>query len=232
MAFPRRGPAPEEPPVVPVAWERVRDFVVGNTERPVTAKRREASFGPLAVRVPKNGKDLRVFAPCAYVAHTGPDGADYALYADPEHTRRLCVIDRPGTESASGERHHEVRDERGRLLGTLRRIPPRSRPFKHTWRIDQPGHPTVVGRNEWASGDARAFTLRMVDKGFTAALNAVTSLGAEGGDTHGRPRTLEWRTADTGGRVVMISEPGDRVTVKSDWLDRRLAFAFALVGDR
>ncbi|MFD9356753.1 hypothetical protein [Streptomyces sp. NPDC060031] len=215
----------EEPPVVPVGWQRVRDFVVGNTERPVTAKRKKAAFGPLAVRVPKNGKDYRVFAPCAYVGHVEED---YALYEDADCLRVLCLIDRGGRE-VDGERHHDVHDGQGQLIGTLRRVPPRSRPFRHTWRIDQPGHPTVVGRNEWASGDAKAFTYRMVDKGLTEALNAVTSLGAEGGDTRTKPRTLEWRAGD---EVVMVSESSKKVTVKADWVDRRLAFAFALIGDR
>ncbi|MFD9332851.1 hypothetical protein ACFWBF_00285 [Streptomyces sp. NPDC060028] len=224
MVFGKKEPV-EEPPVVPVGWERVRDFVVGNTERPVTAKRKKAAFGPLAVRVPKNGKDYRVFAPCAYVGHVE---GDYALYEDADCLRVLCLVDRGGRE-VGGERHHDVHDGQGQLIGTLRRVPPRSRPFRHTWRIDQPGHPTVVGRNEWASGDAKAFTYRMVDKGLTEVLNAVTSLGAEGGDTPAKPRTLEWRAGD---KVVMVSESSKKVTVKADWVDRRLAFAFALVGDR
>lgn len=232
MVFGKKEPV-EEAPVMPVAWERVRDFVVGNTERPLTGKRKKATFGPQAVRVPKNGKDYRVFAPCAYV---GQVEQDYALYEDADCLRLLCRIDRAGREAganeeagADGERHHDVHDGQGHLIGTLRRVPPRSRPFKHTWRIDQPGHPTVVGRNEWASGDAKAFTYRMVDKGISEALNAVTSLGAEGGDTRTKPRTLEWRADD---KVVMVSESSEKVTVKADWLDRRLAFAFALIGDR
>ncbi|MEV7525061.1 hypothetical protein [Streptomyces sp. NPDC091371] len=224
MAFGKSKPV-EEPPVAPVAWERVRDFVVGNTERPVTAKRRTSSFGPLAVRVPRNGKDFRVFAPCAFVIS---EEEGYALYEDAESQKLLCRIDRAGRE-ADAERHHDVHDGEGQLIGTLSRVPPSSRPFKHTWRIDQPGHPAVVGRNEWASGDGKAFAARVAEKSLYVAFTAVASLGAEGGDQPSRPRTLEWRADD---KVVMVSLGSEEVTVKADWLDRRLAFAFALVGDR
>ncbi|MFS8204865.1 hypothetical protein ACLVWQ_40105 [Streptomyces sp. CWNU-52B] len=54
-------------------------------------------------------------------------------------------------------------------------------------------------------------------------------MGAEGGDQRSKSRSLEWRAGD---KVVMVSEGSEKVTVRADWLDRRLAFAFALVGDR
>lgn len=211
--------------MLPVGWERVRDFVVGNTERPVTARRTTPTFGPLAVRVPRNGKECRVFAPCAFI---GREGERAALYEDAACRLLLCVIDGGGRE-AGAERHHDVHDAQGAVIGTLRRLPPRARPFKHGWRIDQPGRPPVLGRNEWVSGNAKDIAARVVEKSLFGALDALTSLGAEGGDRPARPRTLEWRAED---EVVMVSEGSEKVTVKADWLDRRLAFAFALVGDR
>ncbi|MGV9271541.1 hypothetical protein ACWDRR_43645 [Kitasatospora sp. NPDC003701] len=211
--------------MLPVAWERVRDFVVGNTERPVTARRRTPTFGPLAVRVPRNGTERRVLAPCAFI---GREGERLALYVDAECRLLLCVIDDGGRE-VGAERHHDVHDARGGIVGTLCRIPPRARPLKHSWRIEQPGHPPILGRNEWVSGAARDIAARVVEKSFLGALDALTSLGAEGGDRPAKPRTLEWRAGD---EVVMVSEGSKKVTVKGDGVDRRLAFAFALVGDR
>ncbi|MEU6415373.1 hypothetical protein [Microbispora sp. NPDC046933] len=43
---------------------------------------------------------------------------------------------------------------RGQVIGTVKRIPPK-RPFRHTWRIEQPGHPEITGRNEWVSGSLK-----------------------------------------------------------------------------
>ncbi|MEV0530689.1 hypothetical protein [Kitasatospora sp. NPDC050463] len=215
----------EEPPVLPVGWERVRDFVIGDTERPVTAKRTARTPGQLAVRVPRNGKERRVFAPCAFV---GREGERVALYEDAACRLLLCLVDGRGRE-VDDERHHEVHDAQGRIIGTLRRIPPRTRPFKHSWRIDQPGRPPILGRNQWVSGDAREIAARVVERSLFGALDALASLGAEGGDQPAKPRTLEWRAEE---KVVMVSEGSEKVTVKADWIDRRLAFAFALVGDR
>ncbi|RSS64857.1 hypothetical protein EF912_01035 [Streptomyces sp. WAC07061] len=117
MVFGKKEPV-EEAPVVLVAWERVRDFVIGNTERPVTVNRRKATFGPPAVRVPKNGKDYRILAPCAYVGHVEEN---HALYADVARLSLLCLIDKAGRD-VDGERHHDAHDGQGLLIGTLRRV--------------------------------------------------------------------------------------------------------------
>ncbi|MBO0917173.1 hypothetical protein [Streptomyces laculatispora] len=231
MAF-GRSRKTEEPPVEPVAWADVRTFVVSSEEKPVTVKRKKGVRGPRAVRVPKGGKDFRVNAPCAYLAPAsragdGPSATGLTLYEDPEARQLLCYVDE--AREVDGERHHVVRDGQGGVLGTLRRIPPR-RPFRHTWRIDQPGHPEIVGRNEWAAGDsAKDAVGRVAVKAAIGLVGALADFGAEGGDQPSRPRTLEW-TVD--GEVVMVSEGSAQVTVKADWVDRRLAFAFALVGDR
>ncbi|MFF1919055.1 hypothetical protein ACFVW8_00515 [Streptomyces sp. NPDC058221] len=226
MAF-GRGRKTEEPPVEPVAWADVRTFVVSSEEKPVTVKRKRGVRGPRAIRVPKGGKDFRVNAPCAYLAPASRPAPGLALYEDPEARHLLCYVGDP--VDVDGERHHVVRDGQGGVLGTLRRIPPR-RPFRHTWRIDQPGRPEIVGRNEWAAGDsAKEAVGRVAVKAAIGLVGALADFGAEGGDQPSKPRTLEW-TVD--GEVVMVSEGSAEVTVKADWVDRRLAFAFALVGDR
>ncbi|MEV7525060.1 hypothetical protein [Streptomyces sp. NPDC091371] len=222
MVFGRKKRA-AEPPVEPVGWKNVHTFVVGTVERPLTLKRKTVVSGPRAIRVPQDAEELRVFAPCAYVG----SGPALSLYEDPEEQRLLCSVDAP--HEIDGERHHTVRDTDGNAIGTIRRIPPR-RPFRHTWRIDQPGHPEIVGRNELVSGDSKAEVVgRTALKVAMAFADSAMSMGAEGGDTPTRPRTLEWRSAE---KTVMISLGSAEVTVQASWLDRRLAFAFALVGDR
>lgn len=127
-----------------------------------------------------------------------------------------------------GELRHIVRDGVGQAVGTLVRVPPKRRPFKHSWRIEQPGQPEVLGRSEWAGGDAKEITGRLVEKLIGGVLDAIADLGADGGDQCSGARALEWRAED---KIVMVSEGSEQVTVRAGWVDRRLAFAFALVGD-
>ncbi|WP_143664935.1 hypothetical protein [Streptomyces sp. TLI_55] len=229
VAFGRRQA--EEPPVEPVDWADVRTFVVSDIERPVTTKRKRLGFGKRAVRVAKGPKDLRVMAPCAFVASGPRPGlsapAAHTLYEDAGESRLLCYVE-PAVE-VDGEQRYVVRDGQGQELGTLTRVPPKRRPFKHTWRIEQPGHPPVSGLNEWVSGDAKEIAGRAAGKFIGGVLGAIGDLGAEGGDQPSKPRTLEWRAEDT---VVMVSQGSAEVTVRAEWIDRRLAFAFALVGDQ
>ncbi|MFJ4920032.1 hypothetical protein [Streptomyces sp. NPDC088725] len=229
MAF-GRGKKVEEPPVEPVAWANVYQFIVSNVERPPTTKRKRAVFGPRAIRVPKNGRDYRVNAPCAYLAPRSrsaeqPAEPGIALYEDPGAQRLLCSVDAPN--EVDGERHHTVRDGQGHIIGTLRRIPPR-RPFRHTWRIDQPGHPEIIGRNELGSGSSTAENVGRVAVVLALGLVGSAISGGDGGERSPRHRTLEWH-ADN--KVVMTSQEGAEVKIPADWLDRRLAFAFAVLGD-
>ncbi|MFF4837283.1 hypothetical protein [Streptomyces sp. NPDC001315] len=231
MALGRRQTA--EPPVEQVGWASVQTFVVSAVERPATVKRKHAVRGKQAVRVARASKDLRVLAPCAFVGSATtlvpglPGHSRLALYEDPDERTLLCSVEAP--VDVDGEQRFLVRDAQGHLVGTLTRVPPRRRPFKHTWRIEQPGHPEIVGRSEWASGDAKEIASRMAGKLLGGVLDAVGDLGAEGSDQPSKPRTLEWRAEN---KVVMISEGSAKVTVRAGWVDRRLAFAFALVGDR
>ncbi|MFF7129878.1 hypothetical protein [Streptomyces sp. NPDC008240] len=222
----------QEPPVEPVAWAGVQKFVVSAVERPETVARKRAVWGRKAVRVARGSKDWRVLAPCAYLgsAEVHPPGLpsrpEQTLFEDPGARHLLCYVE-PAVQ-AGGERRHVVRDGAGQAVGTLVRVPPKRRPFKHSWRIEQPGHPEIVGRSEWAGGDAKEITGRLVGKLIGGVLDAVGDLGADGGDQRSRARALEWRAED---RIVMVSEGSEQVTVRAGWVDRRLAFAFALVGD-
>ncbi|MER7767497.1 hypothetical protein [Kitasatospora sp. NPDC096140] len=220
-----------------MSWERVREFVIGDVERPATPTRNRIGCGPRAVRVAKGGRNDRVLAPCAYLATSAAPpvpasappaaGPSLTLFEDLVANRLLCYVGE--RIEVDGERHHPVHDGQGQLIGTVRRVPPR-RPFRHTWAIDQPGHPVIVGRNQWIAGGSPKDALGLAAGRLALGVaDALTSFGAEGGDLPHRSRTLEWR-AD--GEVVMTSEGSEKVTMKAEWIDRRLAFAFALVGDR
>ncbi|MGW3508092.1 hypothetical protein [Streptomyces sp. NPDC000994] len=230
MAFGRRRV--EEPPMETVGWVDVQTFVVSSVERPATVKRKRAVWGKPAVRVARGARDLRILAPCAFLGTA--DTQQPGLPSRPDHTLYeagsrglLCYVE-PAVDSA-GELRHVVWDGRGECIGTVVRVPRKRRPFKHTWRIEQPGHPEIVGRNEWASGDAKEIAGRFAGKVFEEVVDSVLSGGVEGGDRPSRPRSLEWRAEN---KVVMVSEGSDKVTVRDGWVDRRLAFAFALLGDR
>lgn len=235
--------ARQEPPVAAVDWVGVREFTVGGVERPATPKRKRAVRGVRAVRVPKGGGGSRVYAPCAYCAPPSvpapPGISGPRLYEDEEAQRLLCYVDTEGVEDAKDDegagqdadrdRRHHVRDGKGEIIGTIHRIAPSKRMFKHTWRIDQPGHPEIVGRNQWASGDAKEIAGRGAGKFISGLMDSLASLDADSGDQAERKaRTLEWRA---GGELVMTSQ-GKMCTITADWLDRRLAFAFVLLGDR
>ncbi|MEW2266346.1 hypothetical protein ACGF5T_00025 [Streptomyces sp. NPDC047853] len=231
MAFGRKKV--DEPPVEPIEWVDVQTFVISSVERPATVKRKYAVRGTPAVRVVQGPDALRVMAPCAFLgnAEAHPPALssrpEHTLYEDPGLRRLLCHVEPPVDEE--GEQRHLVRDGRGQVLGKLTRVPPKHRPLRHTWRIEQPGHPAIVGRNEWVSGDAKEIAGRVAGRLLGTVVSAVADLGAEGGDQRSKPRSLDWRVGD---EVVMASEGSEQVTVHADWIDRRLAFAFALVGDR
>ncbi|MEU3959951.1 hypothetical protein AB0F42_09030 [Streptomyces buecherae] len=228
-----KGATGQEPALPPVDWANVGEFTIGGVERPITPHRKRAVRGPRAIRVPSGGKNYRVYAPCAYCAPpsapTLPGVTGPCLYEDEAAERLLCSLNDVG--ESDGEHQHQVRDARGELIGSITRIPPSKRMFKHTWRIEQVGQPEIIGRNQWASGDTKDIVENGVSKVVFGALkSAVTSLGAEESDHHdSRERTLEWRAE---GNVVMVSQGGKWVTIKAGWVDRRLAFAFALLGDR
>ncbi|GIH60862.1 hypothetical protein Msi02_16790 [Microbispora siamensis] len=227
MAFGRSGKA-DEPPVEPVAWTEVWEFVVSRVERPETPKRKTASLGARAVRVPRGGKFDKVLAPCAYLASGQlrglPAAPELTLFEDTTQRRLLCYVAAP--REVDGERHHVVHDGQGQVIGTVKRIPPKC-PFRHTWRIEQPGHPEITGRNEWVSGSLKNVAGRAAERLLHGALDGVLA-GPDLSDLGRGSRSLEWRSGE---EIVMTSEGSAHVRIRKEWLDRRLAFAFALIGD-
>ncbi|MFG1908564.1 hypothetical protein [Kribbella sp. NPDC048928] len=195
-------------------WEDVLEFTVGSIEEPRTKTRKTAKWGPAAIRTPRGGRQRRSFEACVYV------GPERTLYLDAGLTRLLCSV------VATGEYSWDVVDAHGASVGALARLGsgrPLARP---NWRIDQPGRPEVIGRTEWLSGSASEVAGKALGAVLGGVLQSIGDLGAEGGDQPTKPRVLEWRAGD---RVVMRSRGVESITVSSSWLDRRLAFAYALV---
>ncbi|GHC44892.1 hypothetical protein GCM10010349_07050 [Streptomyces flavofungini] len=63
---------------------------------------------------------------------------------------------------------------------------------------------------------------------MTETVETVLTLGTHKSPPKGPSRTLEWWS---GGELVMVSQSITALTVKANWLDRRLAFAYAVLGD-
>jgi hypothetical protein len=232
VAFGKRGAQEEIPDPVPtVDWAGVRKFTIGTVERPVTANRTRRVRGPWAIRVPKGQGEKKVFAPCAYVAAAAPPAPPSAmnscLYEDAEAQRLLCYL--VEEEGEGGERRFRAHDGKGEDIGVIRRIPPSQKIFKHTWRMEQPEHPEIVGRNEWVSGGATGIALRVTGKAVGGALESLFADENTEVGKRRQSRKLEWWS---GNELVMISQSIKLLEIQTDWLDRRLAFAFAVLGDR
>ncbi|MEU9183950.1 hypothetical protein AB0D14_05155 [Streptomyces sp. NPDC048484] len=143
----------------------------------------------------------RVFAPCAFFPPDTPfppkaptassSAAGLRLYEDAEGRKPLCSLDAP--EEIRGERHHRVRGGQGQLIGTIRRISPLKHALKPTWRIDQPHHPDIVSSAEWAEGSPKDIVRRGAGKLLLGAVQAVSDMGAEGGDQPSKSGVLEGR---------------------------------------
>jgi hypothetical protein len=196
-------------------WESVREFTLGNVERPATRSRNRIEWGPNAIRVPSGPRDERVLTACAYV------GADHSLYVDAELTQLLCRVAR------LSEHVWSVQDAGGAEVGTITRVPSGRPLLRPNWRINQPGHPEVIGRTEWLSCSPARLAAKAAARLLVGVLDGLTGVGDEGGDQPTKTRTLEWRTHS---ELVMISEAAS-LRITTDWLDRRLPFAYSLIAD-
>ena len=196
-------------------WRNVREFTLGNVERPATRTRNRIEWGPNAIRTPDGSKDDPVLKACAYV------GPDRSLYLDADLTQLLCVVDRTGDDI------WVVRDEGAVEIGSITRIPSNRPLLRPNWRIEQPGHPELLGRTEWLSGKPGRLAAKAASRLIVGVLDGLTGVGDEGGDQPTRDRTLEWRA---GTEVAMYSEGTAAISIRAEWLDRRLPFAYALVG--
>lgn len=215
-----------EPPLPVVDWRNVHKFTMDIVEREKSPHRKRAVLGPNAVRVPRREGQDRIKAPCAFFGSgvVGVRSAGRVLFEDREAQQVLCVIEENGAEGE--ERRYGVRDGRGQDIGVIRRIPPSRRLLRHTWRIQQPDQPEIVGRNKWAAIPPKEAAARAAGKFLGGLVESALFGGHDDGQV--RDRTLLWMA----GEEQVMQSVGQDFQIKAGWLDRRLAFAVAALGDR
>ncbi len=232
----------DDPVVEPVPWEGtggVGGFVVGDVLRPA-AFRRKALTGERAVREPTMRDGVRYFAPAAVVTRLGEAddrSPSYELHAAVEPGGApLCVLTPVSRGTA-----YRVTGADGTELGHVHRTSAAKRAVQHGWWLRQPGHPEIVARYHWARGSAKDIAARGREKAVRGAgalvsgvVDSVAGLGAEGGDQRSTHvwKPVTWRTGDEEEDLVLTSDHLDGVRVHhphAPWLDRRLAFALAVL---
>ncbi|POX56402.1 hypothetical protein C3489_04925 [Streptomyces sp. Ru71] len=227
------GRQKSDPVIDPVSWDRAGHFLVGDVLRP-PGLARKAVRDRRAVRFPTEIKGVRYYAPSVLVTAAGGETPSYALHDATAPDVLLCAL----TPEESGARYR-VTDADGAELGLIHRTPAAKRTLQHTWWFQQAGHPDVVARYHWARGSAKEIVGRgreRLAQGAGAAVGGVVAAlldGSEGGDQPARaPRPVTWRTQDETETVVLTSVPLEGVRTylpHAPWLDRRLAFAVAVL---
>ncbi|MCA6093793.1 hypothetical protein LE181_16695 [Streptomyces sp. SCA3-4] len=215
-----------EPPLAVIDWRGVHRFSIDIVERETGPQRKRPVLGPNAVRVPRREGQDRVKAPCAFFrsAVVGVRDVGRVLYEDREAQHVLCTIEECDAEG--DERRYSVRDGQGREIGVIRRVPPSRKLLRHTWRIQQAGHPEIVGRNKWAAIAPKEVAARAAGKFLGELVDSALSLGHDDGQV--KERTLLWLA----GEEQVMQSVGQEFQIKAGWLDRRLAFAVATFADR
>ncbi|MFC7257758.1 hypothetical protein [Streptomyces lutosisoli] len=231
------GRKKEEPVIEPVPWDHPGWFTVGEVLRPA-ALRRKAVTGDLAVRVATAHAGVRYFAPSVLVSRAGEEVPSYELYDATEPGNLLCAL-----AAAKGGVRYRVTDGQGRELGLVHRTPAAKRTIQHSWWLQQPGHPDIVARYHWAKGTAKEIATRGKEKAVRGAgqlvegvVDSVLSFGAEGGDQRSSytSKPVTWRADGEEEDVALTSGHVEGVRTylpRASWLDRRLAFALAVLRD-
>lgn len=225
----RRRNAPE---IDPLPWDRAGHFLVSDVLRP-SGLVRKAERDRRAIRVPTAHKGTRYYAPCVWVTATEGETPSYALHDATDPGTLVCAL-----TPEDGGTCYRVTDAGGAELGLVHRTPAAKRAVQHAWWFRQPGHPDVVARYQWArsaKGIAANGQERLVQGAVAVVGGVVGALldgGAEGGDHSRGPRPVAWRTQDDTETVVLTSMPVEGVRTyltHAPWLDRRLAFALAVL---
>jgi hypothetical protein len=127
-----------------------------------------------------------------------------------------------------GEQRWTVRDAYGREIGAVRRVP--GSLLQRSWRIEQPGRPEITGRSDWVTWNLVWVSWKLL-LALLVAVFKVFAFLLEGDDVDSQPRRLVWRAGAGSGKVA-VSRGSWRFDVLAGWLDPRLLFAFAVIGDR
>ncbi|MFX4291010.1 hypothetical protein [Streptomyces bohaiensis] len=220
-------------------WRDIRMFSAapGGGETGVTDELRRRCAGltpvwaaPAKGMVPRWGLAAFVDAP---VEGPKADGA-FGLFTDPEYQRPICRLLEPEIDGDSGLRYTAT-DERGETIGTITKVAPTRRPFKHTWRITTPDGLSVQGRNAWATKQRHVREAR----GYLNPLTYVVGAADDSSwATGNRGRELFWvdpaddsRRANTTYLMSSTSADFARLTDQgAGLLDRRLAL-LAVIGE-
>lgn len=231
------GRKKEEPVIEPVRWDAAGSFVVGEVLRPATF-RRKALTGQRAVRVPTAQGGVWYFAPSVLVSRTEEETPSYELYDATEAGALLCAL-----APVKGGARYRVTDAGGQELGLVHRTPAAKRTIQHGWWLQQPGHPDIVARYHWARGSAKEIAARGKEKAVKEAgelagsvVDSILSFGADdaedySGGSH-TPKPVTWRAEGEEKDVVLTSshlEGHKTYLPHGSWLDRRLAFALAVL---
>ncbi|MFJ8308934.1 MULTISPECIES: hypothetical protein [unclassified Streptomyces] len=231
MAFGRKAEA-EPPSLEPVHWDSISKFTIGTASRPTA--RGSAGPGPLAVRVEKrSGRDVHL-VPSVFVVLPGPEASPtesgFRLYEDDAAQRLLCSVTPDAGTGDDGSRRYRVRDGKGQEVGSVFRGPAAKRLVQHGWWLEQPGRPEVVARYHWAKGGAGQVLGRTAGKALGSVVGSVMGLGADDSNTsRGSAKPVTWKAGE---QVAMTSALSDGVKwylAQASWLDRRLAFALAVL---
>ncbi len=225
----------EDPQIAPVPWDTEGPFVIGDVVRP-TAFRQKGLSGRRAVRMSVTLDGVRYFAAAAYVERRVPEVRSYQLYDARRAQELLCTI-APVSGGGGGERY-EVRDQAGRELGLVFRTAAAKRAVQHGWWLRQPGHPDIVARYHWARGSAKDIAARGREAGVRGAGGLVAGVvdSVITGDTAADSRSsvrptkpVTWRADDMVALTAGHTQGIKSYTPQASWLDRRLAFALAVL---
>ncbi|MGW3494251.1 hypothetical protein [Streptomyces sp. NPDC001020] len=227
------GRGKREPEIEPIPWDRAGGFVVTDVVRQATL-RRKVLRGPRAVRVATMHDGVRYFAPAVLVHGSEDETPSYDLYDAREPTVLLCSL-----APEKGGARYRVTDAQGAELGLAHRTPAAKRTIQHSWWLQQPGHPDIVARYHWARGSAKDVAKRGKETAGRVAgevvegvIDSLLSFGAEDAGKSHTSKPVTWRMVGQEESVVLTSGHVEGIRTyrpEVSWLDRRLAFALAVL---
>uniref|UniRef100_A0AAU2UWC8 Uncharacterized protein n=1 Tax=Streptomyces sp. NBC_00003 TaxID=2903608 RepID=A0AAU2UWC8_9ACTN len=225
----------EDPQIAPVPWDTEGGFVVGDVVRPA-AFRQKGLTGRRAVRMSVTLGGVRYFAAAAFVEQRAPEVRSYELYDATQAQSLLCTI-APVSGDGGGERY-QVRDQAGQELGLVFRTAAAKRTVQHGWWLRQPGHPDIVARYHWARGSAKEIAARGKDAtvrgagGLVAGVVDSVIFGDTAADNRSYVRSAKpvtWCADDEAALTAGHTQGIKSYIPHASWLDRRLAFALAVL---
>ncbi len=172
-----RGKRPEkELPTATLDWHEIRKFsaAIFRATGAFTPQMQRRCEGRTPVWATAAERPVRQWELAAYADQPVEGGeltGGFGLFADPYLLRPICRLLDPEAADA-GRLVYTATDDQGNTIGSLTKVPPTRRPFKHTWRLHTPDGATLHGRNAWTTKQQFTGTLRSLigsGKGFPLA---------------------------------------------------------------